>query len=126
MMEKTSLAQHGELLKSLASVLYREATDQFGDSRWSTLSQDIRVPRSGVGAVSAEYVLVDGVRRPFETSPNAGSLVLDLVQSRANLPGPWFGCLITITSAGQCEVKYSYDPTCVDRLIDDGRAGKPF
>ena len=125
-MDELPLKAHGELLRELASMLYGETTDQFSDT-WSKMFVDIRVPRSGYGAVSGEYVLVHGSRRVLHTSAATGSLVLDLVHSRKTMPGaPWFGCLVVITAGGECAVKYDYDETCVDRLVDDHRAGKPF
>jgi len=125
-MGELHLKEHGEALKELASMLYRETADQFADS-WSKLFVDIRVPRSGHGAVTGTYVLVDGDRRVLRTSAEVASLVLDLVRSRKRMPGePWHGCLVVVTADGECDVKYDYDETCIDRLVDDHRAGKPF
>jgi hypothetical protein len=126
-MDTSALAEHGASLKMLASTLFSEATNQYGQSGWSKLYIDVRVPKNGHGASTTEKVLVGGHRKVFETSANVGSVILDLVRSRANVPGkPWFGCLMIVTSEGGCEVFYDYDETCIDRLVEDSRAGKPF
>ena len=45
-----------------------------------------------------------------------------LVSSRDGLPGgQWFGLFVIVRSNGKVEIKYDYDPDCIDGLLDNNR-----
>lgn len=120
--KSTPLALQGQLLDRLTQLLAASANEL---SRWDEIFYDVRY----VDDCALERTVVrDGANRiPIHALEEVCDIRDTLWDLRNEIPNnQWFGLLIRITNEGKCDVRFNYDPNCIDTFAADEKAHKPF
>src|SRR5262245_54000687 len=100
-------------LQPLAAIIHAAASEvsvpwvavvldaRFSDADGS-ISNKVRVER-GDGSLASVSLPAEGTLR-----------LIELGQARPSGPDRWHGLVLRVTAAGECEMRFNYDPACAD------------
>lgn len=115
----------GQLLKDMAMEMCRTALEQFPDWTESFYEFCYGNRDSGVGRLLVRSL--DHRMKIFPMPHQLQELFTCLEQLRPKLPNSdWWGMSIHVTRDGAVDVKYDYDPDCIERFFKDEDAHLPF
>ena len=122
-----ALEQHGDLLRSLASLVFEAADTQFGEGNWDAAFHDVRFSADGNSWLRRTVVRAGDHREMVRLSTDATVCEEKLWELRPKIAkSDWYGLLISIASDGTCETNYDYDLRCLERFAEDEKARNPF
>ncbi len=121
---KTPLEILGLLLKELAGEMHKSATLATHD--WTEAIYQYCYDNRH-SAVLRFVINTPTGRHTPELSHEGGEAMTCIDQIRPKLPdGDWWGILVHLTRDGAVDVKYDYDPDCIERFFEDEDAHQPF
>ena len=122
------LKEHGLKLQELAEFCFKEADLAYGEEGWSKLFHELRYDPDGGGTYLQKTVcLTKAGRQRLKVSTNCIHIERRLLELREVMPeAPWFGLRLFVTSEGDCNTEYIYDPDFIDQTVSDEKSQIPF
>jgi hypothetical protein len=115
LVNKEGLIEFTEDLKSLARELYASVSAHVEPGAdWGRAHLDARFVEDGLSwSTKVRVILMDGTVKSIVESDTATRLLDQVWQGQGTaVPHRWYGLRLSITSSGQCDVKFNYDPNC--------------
>lgn len=103
------------VLPDVARALHRAAGEQFTKGKWAEVALDIRFARGG-GEFSHKIRvrMSNGELASASTPTDLALLLINLDAVRQACSDLWYGLVLRVTAAGECETKFNYDPACAE------------
>ncbi|MBY0457501.1 MAG: hypothetical protein K2V38_09210 [Gemmataceae bacterium] len=100
-----------ELARQLFALVNQEAPS---DDEWTNVFLDVRFDGKGGFSSKIRATLTSGKIISLLTPTELTHQLLSLESARPAGKDRWFGCVLTVTAAGECEMKMNYDPNCAE------------